>query len=274
MRTYPLADHIAAERADRHARGRPLKDDWLPLRHIFHVPEHLAIFEQTRIEVANRGEDLGLRIPYDAVFWIREKSTGPVSRLGGLPFRSPSRPWPRNRDGSPAMFIAQFCLVDSLDVIRPKPRRDVLHLFARDCYVKDNFVGALEFFMEWSHIGTDEMSNPNDVPAGGILPFCRTGVLCRAADHPLFDPQSIPENDRWRLQSTQSSRIGGFPRWIQDPPSEGRLLVTCALNHHKSRGKSADAADDADLCLGDAGCVFVTTHPILRWRYRVTEQDH
>src|SRR5262249_29999625 len=95
-------------------------------------PGSLAINEQLRAEAFADNHYRGARVATDVFVWQPGEPPNPATtKIGGIPYRSRSSPWPRDQAGKPVRFIAQLCFADSRDISGDLPG-DVLLIFGDD----------------------------------------------------------------------------------------------------------------------------------------------
>src|SRR5262249_17436874 len=93
-------------------------------------PYAIAVLEQIRAERLMRTPALE-RTPTDVfVFAKGEPPRRELTKVGGLPYWPARRAWPRDDEGNPLAFLAQFCFADSRDITGELPG-DVLLIFTR-----------------------------------------------------------------------------------------------------------------------------------------------
>lgn len=136
-----------------------------------------------------------------------------VTKLGGLPYRPASAPWPRTPAGDPMVFFGQVCFADSLDLVGPLPG-DVLLIFTHGEH--DHTSGG-DLHYEWYPLGLDELVPADQVPATPWRVF------------PVYTKLSRQERDAGadeRPEWVEWAKIGGSGYWIQyEPRAPGRFLA-------------------------------------------------
>jgi hypothetical protein len=80
-----------------------------------------------------------------------------ATKIGGLPYRPASAPWPRLPGNIPLVFLAQFNFCDSQDLTGKLPG-DVLLVFTEEPWSP----GYLHF--EWQPLGMGDLVEPTSVP--------------------------------------------------------------------------------------------------------------
>ena len=188
-------------------------------------PRDIAITEQLRREGFAGQHVEG--VPTDIFVFARgEPSRREATKLGGLPYWPAWQEWPCAANGTPLAFVGQFCFEDSRDTVGKLPG-DVLVIFGtNDGEYLSLDESELEFF--WRDMGDGDLIEPSAMP-GVELPIPPSyGVIHRTFDYPgaeaLLQRCRYPE----LLAILEGTKIGGVPRWIQDPePVRGRFL--CAL---------------------------------------------
>lgn len=90
-------------------------------------PSRLAIIEQLRRQLNLEPDAASLSCD----LFVLSLGSAPkqfITKFGGVPYRPKDKPWPTSQ-GSPLQFIAQFCFLDSKDLVPVVPG-DVLLIFA------------------------------------------------------------------------------------------------------------------------------------------------
>jgi hypothetical protein len=234
-------------------------------------PGDLALAEQLRREAFAGQQIQG--IPTDIfVFGRGEPKHREATKLGGLPYWPASQDWPCSAEGRPLAFIGQICFADSRDIVGKLPG-DVLLIFGpRDSENLGPDESELKFF--WREMGDSDLIGPGGMPQCELVLPPLYGVICRTLDYPGAGPLFGRYRKAELLASLEGTKIGGLPRWIQEPESlPGRFL--CALG---SLSFSSDApypfvnipepVGDADLhgpMWGDMGnlCLFLERGEVL-----------
>ncbi len=143
-----------------------------------------------------------------------------VTKLGGLPYRPASVPWPRTPAGEPMVFLGQICFADSRDLFDSLPG-DVLLIFTHDEHAHTSGdIDDLRY--EWYPLGLTGLVTAADVPdtVWKVCP-CFT-YLQRYLEQ---EDTSCPE----------MGKIGGRPHWIQnDPRKPGEFLAGFASVEYRS----------------------------------------
>jgi len=229
-------------------------------------PGSLAVNEQLRAEAFPGSHYRGARVATDVFVWARGQPPNPaMTKIGGVPYRSRSSPWPRDREGKPVRFIAQLCFADSRDILEDLPG-DVLLIYGDDDSL---LVEPERLAFEWSSLGIAELACEVPQMAAGepLTPYY--GVIHRTEDWPDVREEIAGRYRRpWLLSVFEGTKIGGLPRFIQgEPTAAGDFL--CALgsisadhsadpliNESEPRGSSA-----GDLMIGDMGSLYLFLDP-------------
>ena len=139
---YPSEAHV-----DRHIKLMQ------PGGEILVGPGSLAVNEQLRAEALAGSCYRGSRIATDVFVWARGEAPNPaMTKIGGVPYRPRSLPWPRDGEGRRIRFIAQLCFADSRDIVGDLPG-DVLLIFGDDDAL---LVAPERLVFEWSSLGIQE----------------------------------------------------------------------------------------------------------------------
>ena len=62
----------------------------------------------------------------------KSTTTPYLTKLGGIPHRNSTKPWPVDGNNKPYTFVAKFCFMDSKDIVSNKIPDDVMLLFFKD----------------------------------------------------------------------------------------------------------------------------------------------
>lgn len=243
-------------------------------------PSQICNNEQLR-QAARDQYDWGPAVPVDVFIMADgEPQDRHVTKVGGLPYRPASLPWPCEADGSPLTFLAQFDFTDSFDIVGDLPG-EVLLVFTPDNN-EDGPVETLHF--EWHSLGMTELISANEIPVQRwrFKPCYgyrhRTVSYPQAKRRPKFDANRYPMcqgREIWsdyHLLQFQAMQIGKAPFFIQreDEQFPGRMLCTinsvCIdvdtpfpwINHPEALASEASFAFDDYLMICDAGCIYIS----------------
>lgn len=165
-------------------------------------PCNIAVIEQVREATFASLPEME-RLPTDIFLWNRgEPERRAVTKIGGLPYRAAAKSWPMAASGLPMTFVAQFCLVDSLDLVPSLPG-DLLLVFMEGKQLRS---GHCEFvwgsgdqrdsavIFEW--VSLEEklpLLTEKELPetAWEILPCY--GTIYRTWDFPTADGYAYPD---------------------------------------------------------------------------------
>jgi hypothetical protein len=208
--------------------------------------EGLAILERIR-ELASQRYDLGVAVPVDVFLWRPGPSDRPyLTKSGGLPHRERTRPWPTTSNGMPLTFIAQFCFLDSKDIIPEPVPADVMLVFMREneeVPVEDD-----DLCIEWSPVNLkNPMTSADELPSAFKVPEM-AGEIYRRLEYPnSLEGVRHKGFDEWFFPTmpTQSTKIGREAFYIQDDPRRHGEELLCVLDNI-----------GWDLTLGDDGCIY------------------
>jgi Domain of unknown function (DUF1963) len=233
-----------------------------PAGQILIGPGSLAVNEQLRAEAFADSRYRGARIATDVFVWARGDPPNPaMTRIGGVPYRSRSAPWPRDSEGKPVRFIAQLCFADSRDISGDLPG-DVLLIFGNDDAL---LVEPERLVFEWSSFGIRDLSVEVPLMATDEILAPYHGVVHRTEDWPDAVGE-FGERYRcpWLLGVFEGTKIGGLPRFIQGESTlVGGFLAALGsisasysafpvINEPEPRGWSRD-----DLMIGDMGSLYL-----------------
>ena len=237
-------------------------------------PCHLCNNEWLRREMQDE-YDWGRPVPTDLFVMAEgEPKNRFATKIGGLPYRPASTPWPVSRQKKPLRFLAQFNFSDSTDIVGKQPG-DLLLVFAND----DEYMFR-DVHLEWQRI----VENPQLVAE---LPDIKDpiapcyGHRCRVNNY----PDAVRKNnqtqyprcngkDVWSdfmLLEYQGTQIGRSAFQPQPSPSLWRsLLCTVSSVQPDLHGKYPLVNREEPLCdkntwtvdtkylmIGDLGCLFV-----------------
>lgn len=143
------------------------------------------------------------------------------TKVSGLPYWPKAQTWPKADDGTPYQFLAQFCFVDSRDLVEKLPG-DILLLFVPQG--SEDWLWELDSVrFEW--LTVDKTALIDALPKG-VQPFCQSewyGVLHRTHDYPDTAEQArkLTVDQPYNLPILNGSKIGGIPHTIQTKAKYG-----------------------------------------------------
>jgi hypothetical protein len=188
-----------------------------------------------------------------------------VIKVAGLPYRAAGLPWPLTDEGKPMTFLAQFCFVESRDLVG-NPPGDVLLIFADDrhAYLPNAYDSSLRF--EWHPLGLRDLIRAEEIPEVDwkLRPYF--GVLYRTDDeHLVGEPGG-------------QTKIGGEPAWIQIDKSPGGKFL-CELGSWRgvpaqwdrwSGVETTERGTGEELKMQDMGCLyfFLSKDGAIRWYFQ------
>ena len=144
-----------------------------------------------------------------------------ITKISGLPYWPKARTWPKADGGSPYQFLAQFCFVDSRDLVGKLPG-DILLLFVPQG--DEEWLWELDRVrFEWLSLDTSALI---DALPTGVQPFGQSewyGVLHRTHDYPGAAEQArkLKVDQPYNLPVLNGSKIGGIPHAIQTKAKYG-----------------------------------------------------
>lgn len=208
--------------------GDPL-DLWKPRGTMITSPAHLCQIELVRKRYAKE-HDLGEPVPVDIFLWRTTPPDKPyLTKLGGVPHREASKPWPKDSQENPYTFVAQFCFADSKDIVSDRLPDDVMLIFFKDA---GSIYESADIHVEWSSLALDSPIIAANCPKPSFTVPQLSGVIYRCNEYP--DSWDVFEKEGhyqyYLFPSTQSTKIGRETYFIQhDVRDDGEELL-CALN--------------------------------------------
>ncbi len=167
-----------------------------------------------------------MSVPTDVfLFSVGEPLDRTATKVGGLPYRPASKPWPTGDDRRPFTFLAQFNFTESLDLVNELPG-DILLVFVRERLL--SWPGDLEQMQfEWYRLETEPQLCDYAPPPDWKFAIAY-GERFRTIDY--IDPaaaavfievlETIDVNLPSRLEFADSlcriegMKIGGSPFWM------------------------------------------------------------
>jgi Domain of unknown function (DUF1963) len=153
-----------------------------------------------------------------------EQITSPqCTKIGGLPYWPVDRPWPKNEEGTPYRFLAQFNFADSHDLFPKLPGQVLMILIDGG---DDWFWEPKHIHFEWLQLGLTPCTTfARSLVAEKAGPFF--GAIYRSADYPKASKKAresgLPQG--YNLPILNGTKIGGLPHFIQsDDDVEGEFL--------------------------------------------------
>jgi hypothetical protein len=146
------------------------------------------------------------------------KGTSPdrhITKVSGLPYWPKGKEWPTTDDGSPCQFLAQFCFLDSRDLVGKLPG-DLLLMFVPPG--EEDWLSDFDLVrFEWLRLGKQPLI---DHLPQGVQPYCQSewyGVLHRTHDYPAAAEQAseLEVDQPYNLAVLNGTKIGGIPHTIQ-----------------------------------------------------------
>jgi Domain of unknown function (DUF1963) len=203
-------------------------------------PVDLAQREQA-VRLAKAKGELGPSVPTDVFVWAERKlyEAPWLTRIGGTPWRPKDRPWPRDDQGVPLVFLGQICFVDSMDILPCRLPGDVVLFFGT---IRKGCISLFEGkAIEWSHLKIDNLMESSDCPWNGELPYEYQGVLHRTTQYtdaeaaePAFKEIGYKEGG-FRVHAFQATSIGAFvdlPQGWPFGPGDGNSLIATLSSHY------------------------------------------
>ena len=106
--------------------------------------------------------DLARAVPVDIFLWsVRPPQKPFLTKLGGVPHRESAKAWPTAEDGKAYTFVAQFCFLDSKDIVSDNLPNDVMLIFFRDA---DGAWDPSAIHVEWSSVNLESADDRWPMP--------------------------------------------------------------------------------------------------------------
>lgn len=207
-------------------------DRWKASGSIITSPAHLCEIELVRYRTALQ-HDLGEAVPVDIFLWRTGAPEKPyLTKLGGVPHREADRPWPTSAVETPFTFVAQFCFLDSKEIISDKLPGDVMLVFFKDHQSHSGYPDDVH--IEWSNVELKKPLTAADCPKPRFPVPELSGVIYRCNEYPdsrdVFKKEG--HNECYLFSTSQSTKIGRETYFIQRDPRGFKLNreLFCALN--------------------------------------------
>jgi len=233
------------------------------------------------------------RVSTDIFIWsFGETNQRMVTKIGGLPYRAASQPWPRSPSGVPLTFVAQICFADSHDLF-PKLPGDILLIFteARNWGSAEellyDFMGNAEYdsflLFEWVSFHDRPLVTHQHVPEAGLFITPCYGAIHRTWDYVEVDGFAYPDLAEHIPPVIEATKIGGICPcsdygWVSYTEEERRdyLCSLRSLDHEPgwlfpflNVPNYADLPEWYPLRIGDVGFInlFLQKDDTIRWRF-------
>lgn len=175
--------------------------------------------------------DWGESVPVDIfVMSFGEPENRFATKIGGLPYRDESVPWPQTSSGRSMALLAQFNFSNSHDIVGDLPA-ELLLVFGDD---SEGLPQPMHF--EWQPLGLENLVRVIPSDAMEISPCF--GNICRTVSFPNAVQKTDSEypqchgKDVWSsywIPSYQATQIGRAPFFIQPGDDEGRGVLLCTI---------------------------------------------
>ena len=204
-------------------------DLWKPSGTWVTSPKQLCQIELSRTSAPK--SFLGVGVPVDIFLWGTGSPNLPYqTKIGGAPYRNANLDWPTAKNGEPFTFVAQFCFLDSFDVVPRKLPGDVLLIFQHPDYDIEKH-GT---YTEWVNIGDSELLNKEDLPPTQFRVPELAGFRYRSLEYPesLAYFESEKYDGAYLFPVTQSTKIGTVSFFCQGDPRrrKNKPPLLCTLN--------------------------------------------
>lgn len=230
---FPL-ESFASDRGARQFSTTPPGDPlnrWKPPGTAITSPADLSQIELVRRDVATRHE-LGEAVPAHIFLWRTGEPTAPyLTKIGGTPHREASLPWPIDEAGKPYTFVAQFCFLDSSEIVpAPLPGEVMLVFFQGPD--SNNSGPPHGLHLEWSNRKLLAPMQAGDCPPPRFPVPRLAGVMHRSADYPESSEIFRQEGHfQWPFFAvSKASKIGRAAFTIHDDPRRPGEEFLCTLN--------------------------------------------
>jgi hypothetical protein len=197
-------------------------------------PAHLCMIELVRKQcggAGRRGAGLpGPAVPVDLLLWSVEPAKRPwLTRLGGTPHRESAKPWPMH-EGRPCTFVAQFCFVDSTDIVSDKlPGKVMLVFFAGE----HGYWDSDQVHIEFSAVKLRSPMTAEQCPRPGFVVPQLSGHIHRTVEYPRAERVFYKAGHwmPWYFAMTRSTKIGRGSFELDEPVwRRGEAECLCALH--------------------------------------------
>jgi hypothetical protein len=169
--------------------------------------------------------------------------------------------------------VAQFCFLDSKDIVSAKLPNDIMLVFFKDS--ESYFGGPQDVRIEWSTQFLREPTAKKDCPKPGFTVPELAGEIYRCHEFPdswdVFEKEGHYQS--YLFVTSQSTKIGRETFVIQNDPREKGREFICALNSIQPsedwpftnmRTRPTDLQEDPDhygwgtysMMFGDVGCLY------------------
>lgn len=231
-------------------------------------PKDVACIEQVRRRVRGK-HSLGRAVPVDIFIWAKGSARYPyLTKVGGVPYREADLPWPKDKNGKPYTFVAQWCFLDSRDIVSSRLGGDILLMFFRDAesYFDDDGV-----YFEWSVEKLQKPMSMRDVPPASFPVPEMAGQIWRTEEYPdaidIFEKEGHYEP--WLFATTQSTKIGRTTWYIQQDPTKPGEELLCTFNSFQLadtwpfvniadlKAMTEKQRELSEIMLGDVGTLYV-----------------
>lgn len=236
-------------------------------------PAHLCEIELVRERVGKKN-DLGCAVPVDTFIWRHGPPDMPyLTKIGGVPHKEKDSQWPCDQDGNPYTFIAQFCFLDSREIVSEKVPNDIMLIFFKDA---ESFFGKpQDVHIEWSSQFLKEPLKIDDCPSPQFTVPELAGEIHRCREYPeswdIFEQEGHYQT--YLFVCSQSSKIGRETFFIQNDPREEGTELICALDsigpakkwpftnmealpNDQMEDKSHYGWGAYQMMFGDGGCMY------------------
>lgn len=165
--------------------------------------------------------DFGKSFEVDLVIWRKRHHKHPfLTRLGGIPWRDRSLPWPTTESGQNYTFVGQYCLSEMISPVPFTPKSDLILVFSYD----ENLCSGT-VLLEWGNTNLTDPVQEEDCPQPQFSVPQYFAELQRVTVYPDFHQmervyEEIPK---------QLERVLGY-----EPMPQNTLIGTEAFWHQEN----------------------------------------
>jgi hypothetical protein len=195
-------------------------------------PEDLCQLELGRTWIRRRYdvEFLG-DAAVDLFLWQKGEPEKPyLTKLGGAPYRDRNKPWPVDDTGKAYTFVAQFCFLDSRDILHVELPGDVLIIMfhRHDSHYHCQEKG--EVYIEWSDVPVCFPIDRTQCPLPSFVVPELAGIIYRLKEYPNVISKLVSLDVNLAFAVSSSTRIGQETLFLQNDPRQQNEELICVLS--------------------------------------------